>query len=156
LPGEIAEGVELPDKVPMLSNTFKCTALVDLLSLLSPGQTRLPYTMSGHLQFWVTLVAMGHAVPYIVEAARGTGVYEFRGFRPLPLTLIYDHYVQLITASVLGAAALSVYLYVSSFWGKKILAKGGNTGNAVYDFFIGRELNPRVFNNSLDLKVLFC
>jgi hypothetical protein len=112
--------------------------------------------MSGHLQFWVTLVAMGHAVPYIVEAARGTGVYEFRGFRPLPLTLIYDHYVQLITASVLGAAALSVYLYVSSFWGKKILAKGGNTGNAVYDFFIGRELNPRVFNNSLDLKVLLC
>ena len=108
------------------------------------------------MQFWVTLVAMGHAVPYIVEAARGTGVYEFRGFRPLPLTLIYDHYVQLITASVLGAAALSVYLYVSSFWGKKILAKGGNTGNAVYDFFIGRELNPRVFNNSLDLKVLFC
>ena len=24
-----------------------------------------------------------------------------------------------------------------------MLAKGGDTGNAVYDFFIGRELNPR-------------
>ena len=31
-----------------------------------------------------------------------------------------------------------------------MLAKGGNTGNALYDFFIGRELNPRV--GSLDLK----
>ena len=31
-----------------------------------------------------------------------------------------------------------------------MLAKGGNTGNALYDFFIGRELNPRVFG--LDLK----
>lgn len=51
------------------------------------------------------------------------------------------------------AAALSVYLYASSFasGGKragrraaaKQLAAGGNTGNRLYDFFIGRELNPR-------------
>jgi Delta14-sterol reductase len=26
----------------------------------------------------------------------------------------------------------------------KILARGGNSGNAVYDFFMGRELNPRI------------
>lgn len=34
--------------------------------------------------------------------------------------------------------------------GNKILAAGGNTGTKLYDFFIGRELNPRVFG--LDLK----
>ena len=37
--------------------------------------------------------------------------------------------------------------------GKKLLAKGGDTGNWVYDFFIGRELNPRI--GGFDLKV-FC
>ena len=37
--------------------------------------------------------------------------------------------------------------------GNKILAKGGDTGYFLYDFFIGRELNPRI--GSLDLKE-FC
>ncbi|KAH9492700.1 Delta(14)-sterol reductase [Bulinus truncatus] len=35
----------------------------------------------------------------------------------------------------------------------KRLAPGGNTGNIIYDFFIGRELNPRI--GPLDLK-FFC
>jgi hypothetical protein len=44
--------------------------------------------------------------------------------------------------------------YLSSFYPEgKLLAKGGNTGSAVYDYFIGRELNPRI--GSLDLKE-FC
>jgi hypothetical protein len=43
---------------------------------------------------------------------------------------------------------------LSSFYPEgKLLAKGGNTGSAVYDYFIGRELNPRIGN--LDLKE-FC
>ena len=106
-----------------------------LLERVLPGETvegavldngkRLPYTMSGHLQFWITLVVMGHAYPLIIESApAGSMVYEFRGFRPLNLSLIYDHYVQLIFVSVVGATLLSVYLYWSSFLGKKkILAK---------------------------------
>ena len=133
-----------------------------LLERILPGETvegvvlddgkRLPYTMSGHLQFWITLVVMGHAYPLFIESAPvGSTIYEFRGFRPLDLSLIYDHYVQLIFVSVIGASLLSVYLYWSSFLGKKkILAKGGDTGNMVYDFFIGRELNPRI--GSIDLK----
>ena len=132
-----------------------------LLERILPGETvegavlengkRLPYTMSGHLQFWITLLVMGHAIPIIYEANPGSMVYEFRGFRPLNLSLIYDHYVQLIFVSVIGATLLSVYLYWSSFLGKKkILAKGGDTGNVIYDFFIGRELNPRI--GSIDLK----
>lgn len=44
--------------------------------------------------------------------------------------------------------------YISSFIpDDKILARGGNTGSAVYDYFIGRELNPRIGN--VDLKE-FC
>jgi delta14-sterol reductase len=55
----------------------------------------------------------------------------------------------LLTAGNAFAFAASAYLYASSFSrGKKskkgkLLAVGGDTGNALYDFFIGRELNPR-------------
>merc|ERR1712176_693637 len=48
---------------------------------------------------------------------------------------------------------LSTYLYWRSFKPGALLAKGGNSGNAIYDFFIGRELNPRI--GSFDLKE-FC
>lgn len=134
LPGETVEGAPLPTTPP----------------------TKLKYTMSGHLQFWVLILAMGHAVPMVIQTPSATGelTYSLRGFMPLKLDLIYDHYLPLITVSIAFSFALSVYLYVSSFMPKgKILAKGGNTGNVVYDFFIGRELNPRI--GSLDLKE-FC
>ena len=54
----------------------------------------------------------------------------------------------LLTAGNVFAYLMSVYLYASSFRrgpGKrgKLLAAGGDTSNVVYDFFIGRELNPR-------------
>lgn len=143
LPGESVEGAELPNK------------------------KKLSYTMSGHLQFWLTIVLMGHAYPLLQAAQQCVSgeeslslsallaqVYEVRGFQALPLHLVYDHYLGLITVSVVFSFLFSVYLYVSSFLPSgKILAKGGNTGSAVYDFFIGRELNPRI--GSLDLKE-FC
>ena len=49
------------------------------------------------------------------------------------------------------SCGLSIYSYASSFRRGELLAEGGQTGNAVYDFFIGRPLNPRI--GSLDLKV---
>ncbi len=63
-----------------------------------------------------------------------------------------DNYVQILTANVLIAYALSIFVYVRSFSVNtkypnsdlRELAAGGNTGNLVYDFYIGRELNPRV------------
>jgi hypothetical protein len=121
---------------------------------------RLKYPLSGHLQFWISVLAMGHSVP--VFAADSKGLYSLTGLARVPLELIYDHYLQLITVSVIGAATLSLYLYLSSFQegsdesGKKrvgkILAKGGDTGYPIYDFFIGRELNPRIGN--FDLKYI--
>lgn len=45
---------------------------------------------------------------------------------------------------------MAVFLYTYSFIGEKILAVGGNSGVPIYDFFIGRELNPRIYG--LDLK----
>ncbi|PWY80592.1 ERG4/ERG24 ergosterol biosynthesis protein [Aspergillus heteromorphus CBS 117.55] len=67
-------------------------------------------------------------------------------------TYIADHYVQLLTSNVLISYALSTYLYIRSFGVNtkypnndlRELADGGNTENFIYDFFIGRELNPRI------------
>lgn len=91
---------------------------------------------------------MGHAIPNIIETAPNSQVYVIRSFSPLKLSLLYDNYVQLISISTVGAFVLSFYLYSSSFRGKdKIMAKGGDTGNAIYDFFIG--------NLTLKLFLLF-
>lgn len=67
------------------------------------------------------------------------------------LQFVYDNLVQLANASIVTSFLLSAYLYASSFFGRKLLALGGNSHNPVYDFFMGRELNPRIGN--LDLKL---
>ncbi|KAK8041751.1 hypothetical protein PG993_006274 [Apiospora rasikravindrae] len=65
-------------------------------------------------------------------------------------TFIADNFVQLLTANILISYALAVFVYVRSFSvksgnvEKRELAAGGHTGNLIYDFYIGRELNPRI------------
>ena len=59
----------------------------------------------------------------------------------------------LITVSFLTSVALALYSYAISFKDGELLAEGGNSGNAVYDFFIGRCLNPRI--GDFDIKC-FC
>lgn len=138
LPGETVEGTEILD--PNTSKKFK-----------------LKYKISGHLQFWLSVFLMGHCFPVLKSVGlESESTYRLLGLMPLPLYRLYDEYVPLITTSVIFASLLSVYLYVSSFFPVgKVLAKGGNTGNVIYDFFIGRELNPRILNNWFDLKEFF-
>uniref|UniRef100_A0A7N8Y2W9 Delta(14)-sterol reductase LBR n=1 Tax=Mastacembelus armatus TaxID=205130 RepID=A0A7N8Y2W9_9TELE len=70
------------------------------------------------------------------------------------LTYIHSHFLQLATASFLISVLLSIYLYVRSrYVGQEQLALGGNSGNVIYDFFKGHELNPRI--QDFDLK-FFC
>jgi len=65
-------------------------------------------------------------------------------------TYMYDNYLQILTANILIAYALATFVYVRSFSVKpgnaenRELAAGGHSGNMLYDWFIGRELNPRV------------
>jgi Delta14-sterol reductase len=65
-------------------------------------------------------------------------------------TYIDENYLHIVTANILVAFALATYVYVHSFGYKpgntenRELAAGGHTGNMIYDWFIGRELNPRV------------
>lgn len=69
---------------------------------------------------------------------------------PQSFTFLYDHWVGLITVSLVNSIVQAVFVYVRSFESGRLLAKGGNTGNAIYDWFIGRELNPRI--GQFDIK----
>ncbi|KAG9234445.1 Delta(14)-sterol reductase-like protein [Amylocarpus encephaloides] len=65
-------------------------------------------------------------------------------------TFIYDNYLQILTTNILIAYSLATFVYVRSFGvrsgnaEKRELAAGGVSGNMLYDWFIGRELNPRI------------
>lgn len=106
-------------------------------TLLSDG-SRLTYKLNGLRIFIITI-----------------GAAWYFGFfhRSLNLSWVYDNYVPLLTSSIIFSSLLSVYLYMSSFLKGRTLSKGGDTSYALYDFFIGRELNPRI--GDFDLKE-FC
>ncbi|KAF2147005.1 uncharacterized protein K452DRAFT_261140 [Aplosporella prunicola CBS 121167] len=65
-------------------------------------------------------------------------------------TFIADNYLQILTANILISFALATFVYLRSFAIKpndphlRLLAAGGQSNNPLYDWFIGRELNPRV------------
>lgn len=71
----------------------------------------------------------------------------------VPVTFVYDHFLALATAATLFSFLLAVYVYARSFRAGALLAVGGNSGNFIYDWFMGRELNPRI--GMFDWKV-FC
>jgi len=75
------------------------------------------------------------AVAVIVCGATYSGVFD--------PTLVPEYFTQVLSGGIAFSFALAAYLYMSSFKGTKLLASGGDTGNAMYEFFIGRELNPR-------------
>lgn len=76
-------------------------------------------------------------------------------------TFISENYLQILNTNILIAYFLATFVYVRSFSVKpgnkemRELAPGGVTGNMLYDWFIGRELNPRItlpFIGEIDLK----
>ncbi|GLC33514.1 hypothetical protein PLESTB_000083300 [Pleodorina starrii] len=121
-----------------------------LLHVLLPGQRaegvvlpdgkRLTYKLNA---FRLFVLAYGAALYF--------GFYT----RQLDLGWLYDQFAPLLTASVAFSTALSVYLYASSFRKGLMLSGHGNTGYPAYDFWMGRELNPRLLGGLFDLKE-FC
>ncbi|KAJ3106148.1 hypothetical protein HDU97_006965 [Phlyctochytrium planicorne] len=108
-------------------------------TLLRDGKSVLKYPING---FRALLVSAG-------LVAGSVYVYGLE-----PLLWIADHYLELALASIAVSLIQSLLLYVLSFRSSKVmLALGGNTGNVLYDFFIGRELNPRLWFG-IDLKYL--
>ncbi|EME49191.1 sterol reductase-like protein [Dothistroma septosporum NZE10] len=98
------------------------------------------------------------AVAILVVCAAGTVV---RGSDFQVWTFINRNYIQLLTCNIIVAYGLAIFVYVKSFEVKpgnkamRELAAGGHSGNLVYDWYIGRELNPRAtlpFFGEIDIK----
>ena len=105
---------------------------------------RLSYRINGHLAFWVTLMLLNIAWPRWMEIGTGNkDVKTVLAFGRAPMTWLYDHYTTLAFVTILWAILLATYLYIKSFGKGLLLSVGGNSGSAPYDFFMGRELNPR-------------
>lgn len=76
-------------------------------------------------------------------------------------TFIDRNYIQILTSNILISYALATFVYLKSFEVKpsnknmRELAAGGHSGNILYDWYIGRELNPRVtlpYLGDIDIK----
>ncbi|KIM78549.1 hypothetical protein PILCRDRAFT_824465 [Piloderma croceum F 1598] len=65
-------------------------------------------------------------------------------FGPEAFTFFYRKWVGFVTAALLMSVLQGLACYAASFRSDALLALGGNTGNHIYDFFIGRELNPSI------------
>jgi len=109
----------------------------------SGGSNRLTYRINGHLDFWVTLLILSYGWPYWTSIDDdGTKMIQFGR---APLHLLYDYYTELAIASIIWCTILSIYLFLRTHYHPPkslLLAKGGQSGNWIYDFYIGRELNP--------------
>ena len=98
---------------------------------------KLKYRCNGFFALVISLLAFGVAV-----------------YLKYPVQIVHKKFLQLITSGIVFSFILSILLYIKARRGPNAnLATGGNSGNLLYDFFIGHELNPRI--GSFDLKY-FC
>ena len=120
------------------------------MQLLLPGEESVGVELSngGRLKYKFNSFL---SACYIL-AGLGVGTF-IHGASFAVWAFIWDNLNQIVTANLLISVAQAVYVYINSFTvphsGKpnpthRELAKGGHSGNMLYDFFIGRELNPRI------------
>lgn len=132
-------------------NTF-CNwfAFLTLLWYIIPGRwikgtelrtgEHLQYKMNGMYSFIIVICIVA------------LGLYDNTHF----LEFIHRDFLSLLTASLIFSTGLALWSHLNSIASKDhqpLLAEGGNSGNFFYDFWMGRNLNPRV--KSFDIKV-FC
>ncbi|KAG1761186.1 ERG4/ERG24 ergosterol biosynthesis protein [Suillus occidentalis] len=88
--------------------------------------------------FSTFLLAMGISCGYIFRNG------------PESFTFLYQKWIGFVTASLVMSLVQAFYVYASSYRPGALLALGGNSGNFMYDWYIGRELNPSI--GSFDIK----
>ncbi|GMM35525.1 delta(14)-sterol reductase [Saccharomycopsis crataegensis] len=130
------------------------------LDLVTPGQymegitlrdgTKLGYKING-LNFISIL-----SVSMIIR------LYLNKGYSP-ELEFIYENFLELAVVSIIFSALLATFVFICSYiplrslnglkTKERILSINGNSESGFYNWFIGRELNPRI--GPVDIK-LFC
>jgi Delta24(24(1))-sterol reductase len=99
------------------------------------GDRRLKYWCSGVWSFYITILVVG--------ALHFTGVF--------PLYTILDQFGPVMSVSIISGYLVSFIAYFSALYRG---AEHRMTGYPIYDFFMGAELNPRMFG-ILDFKMFF-
>ena len=135
LPGPIGQGTELKEQ----------------------QGARLKYSLNGHAAYWtsIVLVFLWQTIS-VCQTTDGeffnvNGIAVCSTLKRFPLQLtsmswLEVHFIELLTASLICSSGMSLVLYIHSLRfakGHPEVAHGGDSGVAVYDFFMGRELNPR-------------
>ena len=112
-------------------------------------ENRLTYRINGHLVFWVTMMILAIGYPTLKISSSSKGVEVV--FRNVGLATLQDYLDTCALCTIGFCFLLSTFLYIKSFSKGALLAHGGNSGNLFYDFFMGRELNPRPNSNNIFL-----
>lgn len=106
---------------------------------------RLSYNCNGFFALILSLVLFAGFAIWDVKYRNG----KLEWF-----TYVVNHYLPFMMFAILFAIVVSILVYSKSMAAHgSALAPDGNSGVFVYDFFMGRELNPRI--SSFDLK-FFC
>ncbi|KAI9656266.1 MAG: C-24(28) sterol reductase [Bathelium mastoideum] len=104
-------------------------------SLPHLGGKQLEYYCSGVSSFYFTMV--------VAAVLHVTGVFK--------LYTLIDEFGPLMSVAIISGFLVSIVAYVSALWRG---AQHRMTGYPLYDFFMGAELNPRMFK-WLDFKMFF-
>jgi len=99
------------------------------------GGKQLKYYCSGVWSFYMTIA--------VVAALHFSGVFK--------LYTIIDEFGPLLSVAIISGYLVSIVAYFSALYRG---AQHRMTGYPIYDFFMGAELNPRLFN-WLDFKMFF-
>lgn len=100
----------------------------------TPGQKAHTVRCNGFLNLFLTLAILGGLI-----------------YAGIPVSIIHDKFFQMTVSGTVFAFIVSCYAFIRS---RKLKPEEkfehGNTGCTMYDFFVGRELHPRL--GPVDLK----
>jgi len=71
----------------------------------------------------------------------------------MPATIVYDHWPALLTIGNIFGFCLAVIVYIKAHYFPTHREDVKFSGNFIYDFFMGAELNPRI--GEFDFKLFF-
>lgn len=103
------------------------------------------------------VLADGHALDYRLNGflALMISVIGFAAclYFKVDVTLVYDSFLGITTATICWSFFIAFIVYIKARIQKTGLSPKGNTGNSIYDFFVGHQLNPRW--GKFDFKFFF-
>jgi hypothetical protein len=76
------------------------------------------------------------------------GLYFLKDTGLKPLVFVYDHWIGLAFSSVMFSYLVALFVYIKSFAPGALLALGGNTGNALYDVSIPKDVSATMLITS--------